>query len=140
MGASFGADNTLYVFSRRPPHTSLPAGVQFVTKSISALAERLRKQAGKNIWRMGGGEIIGSFLDENAIDEFITTLVPTFIGQGIPLIAPRRREVPLWLLSLQRFPDSVVHFITTCSNRESEASQTPDRRPHFRYKVLAQTC
>ena len=110
MGASFGADNVHYVFSRRPPPASVPAGVQFVTESIRAFAERLRKQVGKNIWMMGGGEIIGSFLDEDAIDEFIITVVPTFIGEGIPLIAPRHREVPLQLLSLRRFPDGVVQL------------------------------
>ena len=76
MGASFRADDVHYVFSRRPAPASVPAGVQFVTASISAFAERLRKQAGKNIWMMGGGEIIGSFLDEHAIDEFIITVVP----------------------------------------------------------------
>jgi len=31
---------------------------------------------------MGGGGIIGSFLDEAAIDEFIITVVPTFSGEG----------------------------------------------------------
>lgn len=110
MGANFSADNVHYVFSRRPPPTSVPAGVQFVTEPIRAFAERVRKQAGKNIWMMGGGEIIGSFLDEDAIHEFIITVVPTFIGEGIPLIAPRHREVPLRLLSLQRFPDGVVQL------------------------------
>ena len=59
---------------------------------------------------MGGGDIIGSFLDEGAIDEFIISVVPTFIGEGIPLIAPRHREVPLRLLSLQGFPDGVVQL------------------------------
>jgi dihydrofolate reductase len=110
MGASFSADDLHYVFSRRPPPASVPAGVQFVTEPIQAFAERLRTQAGKNIWMMGGGEIIGSFLDERAIDEFIITVVPTFIGEGIPLIAPRRREVLLRLRSLQRFPDGVVQL------------------------------
>jgi dihydrofolate reductase len=110
MGASFSADNVHFVFSRRPPPAAVPVGVQFVTESIRAFAERLRKEAGKNIWMMGGGEIIGSFLDENAIDEFIITVVPTFIGEGIPLIAPTHREVPLRLLALQRFPDGVVQL------------------------------
>jgi dihydrofolate reductase len=110
MGASFSVDDVHYVFSRRHPSATVPAGVQFVTESIKVFAERLRKQAGKNIWMMGGGEIIGSFLDEDAIDEFIITIVPTFIGEGIPLIAPRHREVPLQLLSLQRFPDGVVQL------------------------------
>ena len=110
MGATFRADDVHYVFSRSSPPASVPAGVQFVTEPISAFAERFRKQAGKNMWLMGGGEIIGSFLDEGAIDEFIITVVPTFIGEGIGLMSPRHREVPLWLRSLQRFPDGVVQL------------------------------
>jgi dihydrofolate reductase len=86
MGADFSADAVHYVFSRQPPPASVPAGVNFVTESIGAFAEHLRTQVGKNFWMMGGGEIIGSFLDEAAIDEFIITVVPTFIGEGIPFL------------------------------------------------------
>ena len=110
MGARFRGDVVHYVFSRRPPPGSVPAGVNFVTESIGAFAERLRTQAGKSIWMMGGGGIIGSFLDEAAIDEFIITVVPTFIGEGIPLLAPRRREVALRLLGVRQFPDGVVQL------------------------------
>jgi dihydrofolate reductase len=42
MGATFSADNVHYMFSRRPPPASVPAGVQFVTESIRAFAERHR--------------------------------------------------------------------------------------------------
>lgn len=113
MGASFSANDLHYVFSHRPPPAFVPAGVQFVKERISSFAERLRKEPGKNIWMMGGGEIIGSFLDENAIDEFVINVVPTFIGEGIPLIAPRHREVPLRLRSAKSFPDGVVqlHYV-----------------------------
>jgi dihydrofolate reductase len=110
MGARFGANDLHYVFSRRPPPASVPAGVQFVTQSIGAFAETLRTQAGKNIWMMGGGEIIGSFLDEDGIDEFIINVVPTFIREGIPLITGRHREVPLRLRSATPFPDGVVQL------------------------------
>lgn len=54
--------------------------------------------------------IIVSFLDEGAVDEFIVTVVPTFIGKGIPLLAPRHREVALRLLGVQQFPDGVVQL------------------------------
>ena len=113
MGASFSANDLHYVFSHRPAPAFVSAGVQFVKEPISSFAERLRKQPGKNIWMMGGGEIIGSFLDENAIDEFVINVVPTFIGEGIPLIAPRHREVPLRLRSAKSFPDGVVqlHYV-----------------------------
>ena len=57
---------------------------------------------------MGGGEIIASFLDAQAIDEFVITVAPVFIGEGIPLIAPRHRHAPLELLSLERFENGVV--------------------------------
>jgi dihydrofolate reductase len=112
MGAHFSADDRHYVFSRQPPPASVPAGVEFVSQSIGAFAKRLRDQAGKNIWMMGGGEIIASFLDEDLIDEFIITVVPIFIGEGIPLIAPGSRKVPLKLRSAKPFPDGVlqVHY------------------------------
>ena len=108
MGANFSANDVHYVFSRQPPPPSVPVGVRFVTQSINAFAKQMRAQPGKNMWMMGGGELIASFLDEGAIDEFIISFVPTFIGEGIPLIAPRHREVPLRLLSVQRFSDGVV--------------------------------
>ena len=108
MGASFSANDVHYVFSRQPLPTSVPVGVRFVTQPISAFAKQMRAQPGKNMWMMGGGELIASFLDEGAIDEFIISFIPTFIGEGIPLIAPGRRQGPLRLLSVQRFSDGVV--------------------------------
>jgi dihydrofolate reductase len=57
---------------------------------------------GKHIWMMGGGELIASFLDAGEIDEFDIHVIPTLIGEGIPLVAPRHRDVPLgWVVSPQ---------------------------------------
>ena len=96
-----------YAFSRRPPK-KVAAGFEFVKEPIEKFAKRLRAQKGKHIWMMGGGGIIGSFLDQGAIDEFIIHVIPTFIGEGIPLIAPRHRTVPLKLVSIKKFSDGVV--------------------------------
>jgi dihydrofolate reductase len=73
-----------------------------------AFATRLRKKKGKDIWMMGGAGIIASFLDEGEIDSFMIHVIPTFIGEGIPLIAPGRRTVPLKLISCTKFPDGVI--------------------------------
>ena len=35
-------------------------------------------------------------------------VIPKFIGEGIPLIAPGRRAVPLRLISCKKFTDGVV--------------------------------
>jgi len=113
LGATFTGKTRHYVFSRQPPPASVPPGVEFVTGGIGPFAKRLREQRGKNIWMMGGGEIIAAFLDAGAIDEFVISVVPVLIGDGIPLIAPRHLDVPLRLRSVQRFPDGLVqlHYI-----------------------------
>ena len=59
---------------------------------------------------MGGGELIASLLDEQVIDEFVITVAPVFIGDGIPLIARRHRHVPLELHSVERFENGVVQL------------------------------
>ena len=109
-----------YVFSRKPSKRVLP-GFEFVAEPINKFAKRLRAQKGKDIWIMGGAGIIGSFLDAGAIDEFIISVIPTFIGEGIPLIAPRRRTVPLRLLSTKKYADGVVrlHYAVTKKSRAS---------------------
>ena len=117
LGARFSPDATRYVFSRSAAPASIPPGVQFMTESIAAFAERMRAQEGKHLWLMGGGEIISSFLDAGAIDEFIITVMPVFIGEGIPLLAPRHREVQLALLGVRQFDDGVVQLHYSASGR-----------------------
>lgn len=97
-----------YVFTRGRLPTAVPAGVQVVNEPVKTFAKRLRAQKGKNIWMMGGARIIASFLDEQEIDEFMIHVIPTLIGEGIPLIAPRHRNVPLTLVSSTKFADGVV--------------------------------
>ena len=48
------------------------------------------------------------FLDEGEIDDFVIHVIPTLIGEGIPLIAPARRTVQLKLVSSTKFPDGSV--------------------------------
>lgn len=98
-----------YVFSRTPPKLAEP-GVEFVSEPVKAFARRLRTTPGKHIWMMGGGELIASFLDAGEIDEFDIHVLPTFIGEGIPLVAPRHRDVALRLRSARQYPDGVVRL------------------------------
>jgi dihydrofolate reductase len=98
-----------YVFSRKPPKRTAP-GVEFVSEPVKAFAQRLRTSPGKHVWMMGGGELIASFLDDGEIDEFDIHVIPTLIGEGIPLMAPRYRDVPLQLRSARKYPDGVVRL------------------------------
>lgn len=111
LGAKFDANKSrTIVFSRHPPPADAPSGLEFVSGAIGPFLSRLREQPGKDIWLMGGGELIASFLDAQAIDEFVFTVAPVFIGEGIPLIARRHRHVPLDLQSVESFEDGVVQL------------------------------
>jgi dihydrofolate reductase len=110
MGAKFDAKSPTIVFSRHASQADAPPGVEFVNEAIGPFVSRLRERPGKDIWLMGGGEIIASFLDEQAIDEFVMSVAPVFIGEGIPLIARRHRHVPLNLVSVERFDDGLVQL------------------------------
>ena len=108
-GGLFDTKLANYVFSRNPPPRAAP-GAQFVSEPVKAFAQRLRTTPGKHIWMMGGGELIAAFLDAGEIDEFDIHVIPTFIGEGIPLIAPRYRDVPLHLRSARKYPDGGVRL------------------------------
>ena len=106
--AAFDTNMKNYVFTHTPPPSAPPKGVEFVNEPIKKFASRLRAKKGKDIWIMGGAGIIASFLDEGEVDEFILSVVPVLIGEGIPLLAPRHRTVPLKLLASTKFADGVV--------------------------------
>jgi dihydrofolate reductase len=108
-GGMFDTRVANYVFSRKPPRRAAP-GVEFVSEPVKAFAKRLRTNPGKHIWMMGGGGLIASFLDAGEIDEFDIHVIPTLIGKGIPLVAPRHRDVPLRLRSARKYPDGVVRL------------------------------
>ena len=110
LGAKFDGKSRAIVFSRQAAAADASSGVEFVSEPIGPFVRRLREQPGKDIWLMGGGDIIASFLDAKAIDEFVISVVPVFIGEGIPLIAPRHRLVPLELLKTEKFEDGLIQL------------------------------
>jgi dihydrofolate reductase len=108
-GRMFGAGLQHYVFSRGEPGEAEP-GVAYIREPLREFVESWRGRPGKNAWMMGGAGLIASFLDEGLIDEFLIHVVPLFIGEGIPLIAPRDRNVPMTLEGLRRYSDGVVRL------------------------------
>ncbi len=133
-GAAFDPKVENYIFSHHPPSSAAPP-VQFVTGAIPAFARRLRATPGKDIWMMGGASLIASFLDEKEIDEFVIHVIPTLIGEGIPLIAPRHLDVPLQLRSCRRFADGVVRLHYSVVKPKPRKGLGGNARPNKRLKL-----
>ncbi|HEY3420670.1 MAG TPA: dihydrofolate reductase family protein [Methanomassiliicoccales archaeon] len=84
MGPFPYADKDCYVFSR-----SLMGGddnVEFVNQPVSEFVQVLRERDGADIWLVGGSELIEAFMKERLIDEFIISIHPVVLGEGIPML------------------------------------------------------
>jgi dihydrofolate reductase len=100
-----------WVFTHRDlPHAE-GADVRFASGDVGAAhAEMVREAAGRNVWLVGGGELVGRFLDLDLLDEMIVSLTPVLLGAGAPLL-PRRRTRPMRLLSATPSPaETFVHL------------------------------
>jgi dihydrofolate reductase len=86
----FYGDTPVWIFT----HRSLPVipgvDVQFVSGDIGPVADAMTVAAGgRNVWVVGGGELVGRFADQGRLDEVRLNVAPVFLGSGAPLL-PRR--------------------------------------------------
>ena len=71
-------------------------------------AEMVEAAGGKNVWVVGGGELVGQFHDAGLLDELILGVAPVFLGAGAPLL-PRRITAPsLRLTEVTRYGGTFV--------------------------------
>lgn len=87
--AAFG-DKPVFVFTHRELPVVDGADVSLVSGTVTELLPRLRAAAGDgDLWVMGGGELVGQFLDADALDSIRLSVAPAALPSGAPLL-PRR--------------------------------------------------
>ena len=137
MGRRLGQDSfpgkRNLVFSRRLRRLGGP-GVELVREDPAVVGERLRRGSGKHVWLVGGAELIAAFLDAGQVDELIVHVIPVLIGEGIPLVAPRHRTVPLELLASRSFSDGVVRLRYAVRRPARSAAQRQPAKAKARSK------
>jgi dihydrofolate reductase len=85
--------------SRRLPLAEGGGPVHLTDAPVPAAHQTMTAAAGgRNIWLVGGGELVGQFLDHDLLDELWLSVTPVVLGAGKPLL-PRRRTTPMRLVS-----------------------------------------
>lgn len=87
-------DVPTWVFSSRDQPRVAGADVRFVRWDVEQVHDDMVKAAGgKDIWLVGGGDLVGQFHDAGLLDEVIVTIAPVMLGTGAPLL-PRKMVFP----------------------------------------------
>lgn len=100
-----------WVFTHRELTPIDGANLIFTAGDVAAVhAEMTAAAKGKNIWLVGGGDLVGQFLDRGLLDEIWLSIAPVTLGRGAPLL-PRRHTAPLTLISTVPAPNrTFVHL------------------------------
>ena len=87
------------------------------TYSLSDLDKKaisdLKDKSEKGIWLVGGGTLITSFLNHEAIDEMTLSIIPVILGKGIRLFPNEPKEAQFKLKSHEVFGTGVVNLVYT---------------------------
>jgi dihydrofolate reductase len=85
-------------------------GVQFYSGNIKELIETLKAKGGKDIYCDGGASVVQALMQENLIDEFIISVIPTVLGDGIRLFKGGVPATNIRLLSCEHFETGLVQL------------------------------
>jgi dihydrofolate reductase len=101
----------VWVFTSR----SLPgvpgADIRFVRGDVRPVHQEMVVAAGdKNVWLVGGGELVGQFYDHGLLDEVIVSIASVTLGGGAPLLPRAITTPPLRLVAVQTFGDAFAQL------------------------------
>ena len=93
----FYANRPTWVFTNREPSVLPGVDNRFVSGDVVDVYPVMAEAAGdRNIWVIGGGDLVGQFDDAGLLDEIILGVAPVTLGAGAPVL-PRRIEQRLRL-------------------------------------------
>lgn len=95
------SDFTTYVITHNE-HNSTEK-IRFTDTNPIDLIKKLKKENGKDIWICGGANLVGQLVNEDLIDCYYITVIPTLLGSGIRLFESVKHEIKLRLLNTRAY-------------------------------------
>ena len=99
-----------YVFSRTLK-TSTNSGVEIVSDDAAGFVNKLKRQEGKEICLMGGGDFARTLFEAKLIDEIGFNIHPVLLGSGIPVFHEMKEQINLELIECKTFKNGCVTVI-----------------------------
>ena len=100
-----------WIFTSRNLPPVPGADIRFVKGDVRPVhAEMAAAANGKDIWLVGGGELVGQFHDAGLLDELVVTIGSVTLGAGAPLLPRAIVTPPLVLESARAMPPGFVQL------------------------------
>jgi dihydrofolate reductase len=101
-----------WVFTSRSLPTVAGADIRFVGGDVRPVHEQMVEAAGeRNVWLVGGGDLVGQFYDHGLLDELLVSVAPVTLGGGAPLLPRAITKPPLKLVSVRTFNDAFAQLV-----------------------------
>ncbi len=84
--------------------------ITFYNGEVKELIGQLRKEDGRHIFCDGGAGVVDAFLKDRLIDEFVISIVPILLGEGVRLFKSGQPEQDLELISTKRYDTGLVQM------------------------------
>lgn len=101
-------DQHTYVITHRS--ISSTDAITFTAEDPCTLIRDLKSRSGSNIWICGGADIVRQLMNENLIDLYHISVIPTLLGNGVRLFPVSERELRLRLL-LARYSGGITELL-----------------------------
>jgi dihydrofolate reductase len=100
---AYYGETPCWVFTHRTLPTVPEAEIRFVQGAVGPVHDKMTQAAGdKNVWLVGGGELVGQFADGSLLDEVLVGIAPVTLGRGAPLLPRRLTAADLELIDVAR--------------------------------------
>lgn len=100
---AYYGETSCWVFTHRTLPPVPGADIRFVQGAVGPIHEMMTQAAGeKNVWLVGGGELVGQFADASMLDEVLVGIAPVTLGGGAPLLPRRLTAADLELINVGR--------------------------------------
>jgi dihydrofolate reductase len=100
---SYYGETPCWVFTHRALPPIPGADIRFVRGDVRPVHEAMTQAAAdRNVWLVGGGELVGQFADYRLLDEVLVGIAPVTLARGAPLLPRRLTAADLELVDVAR--------------------------------------
>ena len=101
-----------WVFSSRDLPLVTGADLRFVRGDVRPVhRDMVAAAGGKNVWIVGGGDLVGQFHDHGLLDEIHVQIGSVTLGAGQPLLPRRITNPPLVLKSVRQVGSGFAELV-----------------------------